>query len=108
MGDPVAAAAVQLRQRSRGALGPSPARPAGRSGRRGGDPMTIAEPAMLALPSAGGDKPRGILTLTVLLADVAGIMLLVGLLAAFIHVRALHGPFPPRGVKIDRYLGNLV
>lgn len=71
--------------------------------------MTSAEPsAMLALPSAGGEKPRGILTVTVLLADVAGIMLLVGLLAAFAHVRALHGPFPPKGVKIDRYLGNLV
>ena len=63
--------------------------------------------AMLALPSAGGRR-RGTLTLTVLLLDAAGIMLFAALAGAYVHIRHLDGPFPPKGVKIDRYLGNFV
>lgn len=68
---------------------------------------TTASP-QLALPSAGGARPRNVLTLTALLVDAAGIMLFAALVGALVHVRHYAGPFPPKGVTIDRYLGNLV
>jgi heme/copper-type cytochrome/quinol oxidase subunit 3 len=64
--------------------------------------------SQLALPSAGGERPRNVLTLTALLVDAAGIMLFAALVGSLVHVRHFGGPFPPKGVKIDRYLGNIV
>ena len=70
--------------------------------------MTAPTVPMAALPSAGGERPRGLMTLGVLLTDAAGVMLLAALIGAYVHVRHLGGPFPPKGIKIDRYLGNMV
>ena len=69
---------------------------------------TPADGAALALPAAGGRRRSGTLTLTVLLLDAAGLMLFAALAGAYLHVRHLDGQFPPKGVKIDRYLGNFV
>ena len=62
----------------------------------------------LALPPAGeAQRGRRALTLGVLLAAVAGAMLFGALIAAYLHLRVLTDRWPPRGVSIDQYLGNL-
>lgn len=65
----------------------------------------MAEPA-LALPAAGGERPRGLLRLGVLFLAASGAMLFGALIAAYLRLRALTDPWPPKGVKIDLYLGN--
>lgn len=62
----------------------------------------------LALPAAGVTTPRRVLTLAVLLVDIGLLMMFAGLVGAFVHVRHFGPGFPPPGVKIDRYLGNLI
>ncbi|MDP9386813.1 MAG: cytochrome c oxidase subunit 3 [Actinomycetota bacterium] len=61
----------------------------------------------LALPSAGGQRPRRVLPLAVLLLATSGTMLFGGLLAAYLHLRRVSEPWPPRGAGIDQYWGNL-
>ena len=62
----------------------------------------------LALPSAGGAKPRRVLTMAVLFLATAGGMLFAALLAAYLHMRRLAEPFPPPDAEIDQYWGNLM
>ena len=62
----------------------------------------------LALPAAGGVKPRRVLTMAVLLVATGGTMLFGALLAAYLHLRRLSDPFPPPDTKIDQYWGNLM
>jgi heme/copper-type cytochrome/quinol oxidase subunit 3 len=66
--------------------------------------------APLALTSGqGADRSRSALQVAVVLVDAAGLMLFAGLVGAFLHVRHVGGEaFPPEGVTVDRYLGNLV
>ena len=62
----------------------------------------------LALPAAGGTKPRGVLTQAMVLVVCSGTMLFGALLAAYLHMRRLAHPFPPEGVEIDEYWGNIM
>lgn len=62
----------------------------------------------LALPAAGGEKPRGVVTQAMLLAVCGGTMLFGALLAAYLHMRRLAHPFPPEGAEIDEYWGNIM
>ncbi len=62
----------------------------------------------LALPSAGGTRPRRVLPLGVLLLASSGTMLFGALIAAYLHLRRVADPFPPRKVEIDQYWGNLM
>lgn len=67
--------------------------------------------SMLALPSAGGTGPnpearRNAVPLAVLVAG-AGIMTLVGgLIAAYLALRALPGPFVPEDTAFDNYTSS--
>lgn len=61
-----------------------------------------------ALPSAGGDRPRNLLPMGVLLLGASGAMLFGTLVAAYLHLRRSSEPWPPEGVKLDLYLGNLL
>lgn len=62
----------------------------------------------LALPVAGGDKPRGVVIQAMLFAVCGGTMLFGALLAAYLHMRRLAHPFPPEGAEIDEYWGNIM
>lgn len=62
----------------------------------------------LALPVAGGPKPRGVVTQAVLLVVCGGTMFFGALLAAYLHMRRLASPFPPEGAEIDQYWGNVM
>ena len=62
----------------------------------------------LALPSAGGTKPRGVVTMAALFAVAAGTMLFGGLIGAYLHMRRLTDAFPPGDAEIDQYWGNLM
>ncbi len=66
----------------------------------------MAEPT-LALPAAGGDRRRPTLSLGILLASAAGIMLFGTLAATYLHLRSLLERWPPEGVSIDQYIGNM-
>lgn len=62
----------------------------------------------LALPAAGGAKPRGVLTQAMVFVAVSGTMLFGALLAAYLHMRRLAHPFPAEGAEIDEYWGNVM
>ena len=62
----------------------------------------------LALPSAGGERPRNLLPMGVLLLASSGTMLFGTLIAAYLHLRRLTDRWPPEGVRLDQYLGNLL
>ena len=62
----------------------------------------------LALPSAGGVRPRRVLTMAVLFLVTAGGMVFAALLGAYLHLRRLAEPFPPADAEIDQYWGNLM
>ena len=63
---------------------------------------------MGALPSAGGERPRNVLPMGVLLLAGSGTMLFGTLVGAYLHLRNVTDPWPPEGVKLDLYLGNLL
>ncbi len=62
----------------------------------------------LALPTAGGTRPRGVLTMAVLFITIGGALLFGALIAAYLHLRRLEHQFPPGDAKIDQYWGNLM
>ncbi|MGH9179148.1 MAG: cytochrome c oxidase subunit 3 [Acidimicrobiales bacterium] len=62
----------------------------------------------LALPSAGGTKPRGVVTMAATFAVIGGTMLFGALIGAYLHMRRLTDAFPPGDVEIDQYWGNLM
>jgi heme/copper-type cytochrome/quinol oxidase subunit 3 len=67
----------------------------------------VASPT-LALPSAGGTRPRRVLTMAVLFLAAGGGMMFAALLGAYLHMRRLAEPFPPPDTEIDQYWGNLM
>lgn len=62
----------------------------------------------LALPSAEREQPRNILTMGVLLLASSGTMLFGTLIAVYLHLRRVTGRWPPEGVNLDLYLGNML
>ncbi len=67
--------------------------------------MASATPA---LPTAGGTRPRNVVSLGLLLLACSGTMYFGALIAAYLHMRRLTATFPPRGIRIDQYLGNIM
>ena len=64
--------------------------------------------SLLALPSAEASRPRNLLTMAVLLLAASGTMLFGTFIAAYLHLRHLTDRWPPEGVRLDQYLGNLL
>ncbi len=62
----------------------------------------------LALPAAGGTRPRGVLTQAMIFVVVGGTMFFGALLAAYLHMRKISHPFPAEGTEIDEYWGNVM
>jgi len=63
---------------------------------------------VLALPSAGADRPRNLVRTGVLLGASSATMLFGGLLAAYLHLRRTIVPWPPEDLSIDQYFGNMM
>ena len=61
--------------------------------------------AVLALPSGATTRRPKLLTVTTMVAGVAGVMVFVGLAAAYFDVRSLSAAWPPKKVSLDNYLG---
>jgi heme/copper-type cytochrome/quinol oxidase subunit 3 len=61
---------------------------------------------VLALPSGDRDRPKHLASITALLAGVAELMVVGGLVAAYLNVRGLAGRWPPKGASLDNYLGT--
>lgn len=70
--------------------------------------MTSPASSVAALPSAGGEQPRNLLPMGALLLAASGTMLFGTLIGAYLHLRKVVDPWPPEGVKLDLYLGNLL
>lgn len=68
----------------------------------------MTDTALAALPSAGGEKPRNLLSVGVALACAGGTMFFGALLAAYVELRGAEGPWPPEGVHLDQYFGNML
>lgn len=64
--------------------------------------------APLALPSGERAKPRNLLNLGVLVVVIGGVALFTTLVAAYITVGHLAKGWPPRGVYLDVYTGNML
>jgi len=66
---------------------------------------TASVTEQLALPSGQRDQPGHVLSLGALLLGVASCMVLAGIVAAYFEVRGVAKVWPPRGVKLDNYVG---
>lgn len=62
----------------------------------------------LALPSAGGERPRHVLTLASVLLGAGGLMFYAALLGAYVHLRGRVEEWPPEAAHVDQYLGNML
>lgn len=63
---------------------------------------------MLALPSAGAERPRNLVRTGMLLSISSATMLFGGLLAAYLQLRRTVAPWPPEDLHIDQYFGNIM
>lgn len=70
--------------------------------------MTATSPSMAALPAAGGERPRNVIATGTAFLVAGGTTFFGVLVAAYIQLRATTHPWPPKGVKLDNYLGNLL
>ena len=68
--------------------------------------MTAAPTTMLALPSGDRHRPVHALSIATLMAGIAELSLVGALVAAYLNVRGLLSPWPPKGVDLDNYLGT--
>lgn len=68
---------------------------------------TLTSP-VAALPPAAAEPPRNVMPMGVLLLSASGAMLFGALVATYLHLRDVTEPWPPEGVKLDLYLGNLL
>lgn len=62
----------------------------------------------LALPPAGRDRPTHVFTTAALLAAAGGTTLFGALIGAYANVRHYAVVWPPKGVKVDMYLGGVL
>ncbi|MBV8959124.1 MAG: heme-copper oxidase subunit III [Actinobacteria bacterium] len=62
--------------------------------------------ATLALPAGPETRRSDALTVTALVAGIAGVMVIFGLFAAYFEVRALAPVWPAKKVSLDNYLGT--
>lgn len=69
--------------------------------------MTTTTPTA-ALPSAGGERPRNLLSMGVALTCAGATMLFGALLAAYIELRSQTNEWVPEEVELDNYLGNML
>ena len=64
--------------------------------------------APLALPSGERPRPRNLVNLGVLAVVIGGVALFTTLVAAYIIVGHVAKPWPPKGVYLDVYTGNML
>jgi len=62
--------------------------------------------ATLALPAGPETRRSDVLTVATMVAGVAGFMVIIGLFAAYLEVRALAPVWPAKKVSLDNYLGT--
>lgn len=70
--------------------------------------MAATQSPTLALPSAGGERPRNVLTLASLLLGAGGLMFQAALIGAYVHLRGRIEAWPPEEAHLDQYLGNML
>ena len=63
---------------------------------------------VLALPSGDRDRPKNLASITALLAGLGELMMVGGLVAAYLNVRGLAGRWPPKGASLDNYMGTML
>jgi heme/copper-type cytochrome/quinol oxidase subunit 3 len=69
--------------------------------------MTTTTP-MAALPAAGGDRPRNVIATGTALVCAGATTFFGALMAAYVELRSHTSVWPPQGVKLDEYLGNML
>lgn len=69
---------------------------------------TISTTTMAALPAAGGARPRNLLATGTALVCAGATTFMGALFAAALELRNQADVWPPKGVKIDNYLGNML
>jgi heme/copper-type cytochrome/quinol oxidase subunit 3 len=71
--------------------------------------MTATTTPVAALPAAGGERPRNLLATGTAFAGAGATTFFLALLAAYYELRSDAARWgPPKGVKIDEYLGNML
>lgn len=63
---------------------------------------------MAALPAAGGARPRNLVATGTALVCAGATTGFGALFAAYVELRAHTKVWPPKGVKLDNYLGNML
>jgi heme/copper-type cytochrome/quinol oxidase subunit 3 len=63
---------------------------------------------MAALPAAGGERPRNVIATGTALVCAGATTFFGALMAAYLELRSHTSVWPPRGVKFDEYLGNML
>ena len=69
--------------------------------------VTEASP-MLALPSADRPPARNLLNIGALVGGIGGLMLVAGLVAAWVNVGHFTKPWPPKNVDLSNYDGTML
>jgi cytochrome c oxidase subunit 3 len=62
----------------------------------------------LALPAGGRTRPRNLINIATLVLVTGGTTLFAVLIAAYVGVGHGSGVWPPSGVNIDKYVGNML
>ena len=70
--------------------------------------MAATATPMAALPAAGGTRPRNLVAIGTALACAGATTFFGALFAAFVELRSRTHPWPPKGVELDNYLGNML
>jgi heme/copper-type cytochrome/quinol oxidase subunit 3 len=61
-----------------------------------------------ALPAAGGARPRNLIAMGTAFLCAGATMFFAALFASYIELRSHAAEWPPEGVKLDNYLGNML
>jgi heme/copper-type cytochrome/quinol oxidase subunit 3 len=69
---------------------------------------TAANPSQLALPSGQRPRPRNLLNIGVLVVVTGGVALFTTLIAAYVSIGHAAKAWPPGGVTLDVYTGNML
>lgn len=70
--------------------------------------MAVVTPGNLALPAAGDRRGRRSLELAAVFAGSGVLMLFASLVGTYLHLRTATNVWPPKGVNVDFYLGNML